>query len=200
MRTSTLSACCCLLLLGVTLVAEPASAQRQKVSGKKATTENPAYDDYEEYDQGGDAAADGANDKVAASAGPKSTSASPDKADSDDSAGAHGLLKHRLRLKNRPSPHPAVRPKPTLPSFIKHPANIEDLGHEKPHVQKPTEAPLPRPKATSAKPHRFSSTLRKKQTPAPAKDDADYEYDDEPAEKQAATSAGTKKPQRPRRL
>ncbi|OQR79422.1 hypothetical protein BIW11_05743 [Tropilaelaps mercedesae] len=206
-RASTLTACWCLLLAVVALQAEPTNAQRSRAGAKKAVTEAPTYDDYEEYDQGSDETDKAGDDsKTVAgknSAAPSSSTAAPDDAEDDDSKGTHSFFKNRLRLRTRPSPHPAVKAKPTLPSFIKHPANIEDLGHEHRSEPKPTQPPLPRPKPTTAKPHRFSSgTLRKKQTPPPAKEEPKDDYEDEedePAEKRPAASPA-KKPLRPRRV
>lgn len=115
---------CLLVVCGAVLLASPTDAQRSK--SKKTTTEAPAYDDYEEYDQAADDG-DKANEKAVTagknSAAPSSTTAAPEEADEDASKGTHSFFKNRLRLRTRPSPHPAVKAKPTLPSFIKHPAS-----------------------------------------------------------------------------
>ncbi|XP_003740443.1 pollen-specific leucine-rich repeat extensin-like protein 1 [Galendromus occidentalis] len=156
------------------------SANAQKKTAKKST-DAPAYDDYDDdYDAAvGDAssAIDGKPPKKASAESSSTTTTAPVEED-DSTKGSHPFFKNRLKLRNRPSPHPAVKTRPTLPSFIKHPANIEDLGHDHPPEKKATQPPLPRPRRTTSRPHKFSSTFYRKKTPPKEQPKDEYDYEE----------------------
>ena len=100
------------------------AADAQKKTTKKPS-DVPAYDDYDDYDGAEDdfPAADG-KPAEKASAGSSTTTTTAAPVEEDDSAkDSHPFFKNRFKLRARPSPHPAVKTKPTLPSFIKHPAS-----------------------------------------------------------------------------
>ncbi|XP_003747361.1 uncharacterized protein LOC100897460 [Galendromus occidentalis] len=180
------------IIIVVSLAICLGTVNAQRKSSKK-TTVAPAYDDYDDYDA---ATEEDPSTKNASVEGPSTTPGPV-----GEEAPAKGLFsKNHFKVRSRPSPHPAVKTKPTLPSFIKHPANIADLGHEHPPEIKATEPPLPRPKATSPKPHRFSATLHRKKAPPKEQPKEDYEYEDanEDVSKPKPTPSTISRPVRPR--
>ena len=112
------------------------AADAQKKTTKKPT-DAPAYDDYEDYDGAEDdsPAADAKPAKKASAGSSTTTTATPVEED-DSGKGSHPFFKNRFKLRSRPSPHPAVKTKPTLPSFIKHPASKFQVFEKRKYIEK----------------------------------------------------------------